>query len=237
MMSGKSKWAMKLTRGKFDVVWGAMIVLGAASLVLKSHPVPAVPWLATATLSIALVIGFALTLFVERLPAGENERYSDGDRQDSSVAVSCKHPDQAAVKHVEHLAEVKVKISDIKVQGIAWSSPASTVIASEVVRKWQSVAIIDEIQHRIHNELRSEIALATREVFELYLTEVRLPKSRDVVKEAVEIAKHLQGTSLEVRVRRDGEIVISEQSSSRTETRDFQISAMPAARQTAGQLN
>lgn len=217
---------LQLRKERFDLVWALMIAFGIASLFLNSHPLHFAPWASAILLGVALAIGLSLTLFVKRDSArsdGESHSLISTQVQGLSLescSIQPQAPEHFSSSHVT--AEVRRsargfrRLQDIRLQEISWAESAQIIVQAE---------------------LRAEIENTTREVMELYVAEVRASRSRDLVKEAVEIARQLQGTSCEVRICRDGEIVIFDPKVQRLDNLELNFGARSTVRQSSSQLN
>jgi hypothetical protein len=223
----QKKVVLKLSKARFDSIWAGMIATGGASLVAYSHPVAALPWLSQALLWTALAVALILTIFVERTPS----TFTDGE----SVAIASQVKAYPAAHTRTKLESdpLKSPSSSLKTEQTAEAVLRSAQVVSEAFTHCRFVD--REANNWIGEKWQTETAVETRKVFEIYFAKYTAPRSRDLVNEAVEIAKRLQGTSLAVRLCNDGDIVISE--SSQPHPIDFDISyRLKGSAKTEGRL-
>lgn len=208
-MRNRNKAVLNLSKQTFDLLWAAMIALGAGSLALRSYPIALIPWLPTALLGAALALGLALTLFIERRPTEikKERKVSPSDKPPTAPVYPRIH--STIYRYVEGYNPLEQ------------AHPVSQHIGWAGAKFWGG-SVEPEFERRFHEQWQAQITLAMRRILETYKTTSGVSRSRDLVNEAVEIAKRLQGTSLQVRVCKDGDILISEGAPSDSE--DFNLS-------------
>jgi hypothetical protein len=222
----QNKVVLRISKSKFDAIWAVMIVIGGASLIVGSNPVAALPWLAHALLWTALATGLVLTIFIERAPV------TTGERKPASMVSQLK---AHSVAKTSANAETYALVSAKKGERAEEATRRPATVLSEALKHWRSVDL--DASSRLCEKWQAEITIDTRRVFEIYTAKPTMPRSRDLVNEAVEIARRLQGTSLEVRLCHHGDIVISESSTSRTGDFDFSYGLRGKAKTEGSLLN